>query len=171
MDHAAELRQDRECIRIPLEQDLVALHRGAVFDQDARAVYHRIALLFTTLVIDHSHDAAAVHRNDLAGLAADRLDPDVARKSIGLRVLRGLLADPARRAADVERAHRQLRAGLTDGLRRDHTDRLAALHQPSRCQVAAIARDAHAALRFARQHRADLDALDTRRLNRPPGLP
>src|SRR5207248_7791873 len=33
-------------------------------------------------------------------------------------------------------------------------------------QVAAVARDAHAALRFAGQHRADLDALDTGRLNR-----
>jgi hypothetical protein len=65
----------------------------------------------------------------------------------------------------VERTHGQLRAGLADGLRRDHAHRLAALHQPSGGQVAAVAHDAHAALGFAGQHRADLDALDAGRLN------
>ncbi len=39
------------------------------------------------------------------------------------------------------------------------------LHQPAGGQVAAVALHAHAALRFAGQHRADLDALDTGRLN------
>ena len=71
-----------------------------------------------------------------------------------------------RRTTDVERTHGQLRAGFADGLRRDHTDRFAALHQPSGRQVAAVARHADAALGFAGQHRADLDALDTGRLNR-----
>ena len=88
------------------------------------------------------------------------------RETVGLGVLRGLLGNSGRRSADVERTHGQLRAGLADGLRRDHADRFAALHQPSGRQVAAVARHAHAALRFAGQHRADLDALDTGRLNR-----
>jgi len=37
-----------------------------------------------------------------------------------------MLADARGGAADVEGAHRQLRARLADGLRRDHTDRFAA---------------------------------------------
>ena len=70
------------------------------------------------------------------------------------------------RSTDVERTHGELRAGFADGLRRDHADRFAALDQASGGQVAAVAGDANAALRFAGQHRADLDALDAGRLNR-----
>src|SRR5690606_41896692 len=58
-------------------------------------------------------------------------------------------------AARVERAPRQLRAGLADGLGRDDADRLAHLHQPARRQVAAVAADADAVPRAASQHRAD----------------
>ena len=34
VNRAADFGQDREGVRIPFEQDLVALHRSAVFDQD-----------------------------------------------------------------------------------------------------------------------------------------
>ncbi len=166
VDHAADFGQDRERVRIPFEQDLVALHRSAVFHQNARAVYHRVAFFLAALIVHHRHDAVAVHGDQFAGLAADRLDADVAGETVGLRILRGLLADSGRRSTDVERTHGELRARFADGLRRDHADRFAALHQPSGGQVAAVARDANAALRFAGQHRADLDALDTGRLNR-----
>jgi hypothetical protein len=71
-----------------------------------------------------------------------------------------------RRAADVEGTHGELRAGFADGLRRDDADRFAALDQTAGGQVAAVAGDANAALRFAGQHGADLDALDAGRLNR-----
>ena len=37
----------------------------------------------------------------------------------------GLLRAPRRRTTDVEGPHRELRAGLTDGLRRDDADGLA----------------------------------------------
>ena len=66
----------------------------------------------------------------------------------------------------MERAHGQLGAGFADGLRRDHAHGFAALHQPARGQVAAVAGHAHAAFGFAGQHRSDLDALDTGCLNR-----
>src|SRR5262249_51982429 len=73
-----------------------------------------------------------------------------------------LLADARRRAADVERPHRQLRAGLADGLRRDDADGLAQLHGLARGQVAAVALRADAAPRRAREHRADIALLDAR---------
>ena len=57
-----------------------------------------------------------------------------------LRIERRLLRDPRRRAADVERAHRQLRAGLADRLRGDDADRQAQLDQLAGRQVAAVAR-------------------------------
>src|SRR5262249_49274877 len=166
MDHAADLRQDRESVRIPFEQDLVGLHCRAVFDHHARAVVDGVALLFTPLLVHDRHDAVAIHRDQLAVLALHGLDADVARVSVALGVLRGLFTDARRRTTDMERTHRQLRAGFADRLRRDHTDRFAALDQPAGRKVAAIARDTNAALGFARQHRADLHALDTGRLNR-----
>ena len=52
----------------------------------------------------------------------DALEPDHA---VVPRFLRRLLRDARRRAADVERPHRQLRARLADRLRGDDADRLA----------------------------------------------
>ena len=66
----------------------------------------------------------------------------------------------------MERAHRQLRAGLADRLRGDDADRRSELDQLAGRQVAAVALRAHAAARRARQHRAHLHLLDARILNR-----
>src|ERR1017187_10317834 len=165
VDHTGDFGEDREGVRIPFEQDLVALHGSAVFHQDARAVYHRVALLFTALIVHHRHNAQAVHGDDFVGLAADRHDPDIAGESIGFGVLRGLLADSRGGSTDVEGTHGQLGAGFADGLRRDYADRFAAFDQASGGEVAAVAGDAHAALGFAGEHRADLDALDAGCLN------
>ena len=70
------------------------------------------------------------------------------------------------RSADVEGTHGELRAGLADGLRRDDADGFAHLHHLAGAEVTAVAEDADAALGFAGEHRADLDALDTGCLNR-----
>src|SRR5207245_1346768 len=85
------------------------------------------------------------------------LEPDGARVA---RLERRLLADARRRAADVERPHRQLRAGLADRLRGDDADRLAELDELAGGEVAAVALRAHAAARRAREHRPDLHLLD-----------
>ena len=66
----------------------------------------------------------------------------------------------------MERAHRQLRARLADGLRRDHSDSLAHLDEAAGCQISAVTPSANTAAGFARQHRADLHTLDACRLNR-----
>ena len=87
-------------------------------------------------------------------------------EAVRLRVLLGLFRRSGRRATDVERTHGELRARLADGLRGDDAHRFAALDHSAGGQVAAVAELADAALRFAGQHRADLDALDTGRLNR-----
>ena len=51
----------------------------------------------------------------------------------------GLLGNAARRAADVERTHGELRAGLADGLRGDDADSFAEFHHAAGCEVAAVA--------------------------------
>ena len=65
-----------------------------------------------------------------------------------------------RRAADVERPHRKLRAGFADGLRGDDADRLAEFDERAGGQVATIAMHADAVLAFAGQHRADAHAVN-----------
>src|ERR1039457_3963937 len=165
VDGATDFGENRERVGIPFEQDLVVLDRSAVFHQDARAVIRRIAFLLAALIVDHRHDAVAVHGDEFAGLAAHGLDADVAGETIALGVLLGLFVDARRRTADVEGTHGQLGAGFADGLRRDHADGFAALHQPPGGQVAAVAGHADAAFGFAGEHGADFDALDTGRLN------
>ncbi len=155
MHGAGKLRQDRERIRIPFEQDLVRLDRIAFGHRDARAVNNRIPLLFAILVVHDGEDAIAVHRNDLALFVAHPLDVDVLCEAIRFRVLLRLLGDSGGRAADVERAHRQLRARFADRLRRDHAHRFAALDQPPRSEIPAVTRDAkrRASIRQVRTER------------------
>ncbi len=84
---------------------------------------------------------AALVRDGRHVAILDRAVGDRLRGSTGLVDLR--------RAADVEGTHRQLRARLTDRLRRDHADRFADVHRRTAGEVApvALAADAHARLR------------------------
>ena len=97
--------------------------------------------LFRTMLLPSSSstDAQFVVTNDAVELGLD------------LRLLEHL----RRRAADVERAHRQLRAGLADGLGGDDADGLAELDHAAGGQIAAVAMDANAVLAFASEHGAD----------------
>ena len=61
-----------------------------------------------------------------------------------------LLEHLARRAADVERTHRELRAGFADGLRGDDADGFAELDELAGREVAAVAMHANAAACFRR---------------------
>jgi hypothetical protein len=92
--------------------------------------------------------------------ASRRDDALELRLAVDLRLALRLRRDARRRAADVERAQRELRARLADGLRGQDADRLAQVDRRHGRQVAAVAHAADAALRLARQHRADLDRLD-----------
>ena len=71
-----------------------------------------------------------------------------------------MLRDARSGSADVEGTHGELGAGLADGLRRDDADGLADLHHAAGAEVAAVAEDADAALGFAGEDGANLDALD-----------
>ena len=166
MHRAADFGEDGEGVGIPLEQDLALLDRIAVVDLELGAVNHRVAFALAALLVDHGNRSLAVHDHQIARLRLDRLHADELHEAVVFGVLRRLLGDSRRRAADVEGTHGELRAGFADGLRRDDAHRLAAFDQPSGRQVAAVAHDANAALRFAGQHRTDLHPLDTGRLNR-----
>jgi hypothetical protein len=97
--------------------------------------------------VDDDELAVAVHHHVLAVLAVRRSRLlQRTRPSYGSR---GRSPRPCREpgAADVEGAHRELRAGLADRLRRDDADGLADVdHVPAR-EVAAVAQRADAAPR------------------------
>ena len=89
--------------------------------------------------------------------------------AVVLRLDDRLLERLRRRATDVERTHRQLRAGFADGLRGDDADRFAELDELPGRQIAPVALRADAALAFAGEHRANLEALDADLLDRRGG--
>ena len=145
---------------------LAQLHLLAFLHLEVRAVDDGVAFLFAALVVDHGDGTVAVHHHQVAVLGPHGLQVDEAHRAVVLGIQARLLADPRSRAADVEGTHGELRSRLADGLRRDDARGLAQLDQAARSQVASVAHDANAALRFAGQHRANLDALDAGRLNR-----
>ena len=163
-DLALLFGQDRERVGIPLDEDLAAVDRLAVLHLEARAVDHLVALAVAALVVLHDDEAVAVHDDHVAAAGRvgplDHLQVLVLGDALVLRVERRLVRDARRRAADVERAHRQLRAGLADRLGGDDADGQAELDQLAGRQVAAVAARADAAARRAGQHRADLHLLD-----------
>jgi hypothetical protein len=170
LHRARVLGEDREGVGIPLDQDGALLDVRPVAHLEARAVDDRVALAIAPLRVLDTIDpvrfmttssplaSAPIRR----GLGLDDLQALVADGAGVLGVERRLLADARRRAADVERAHRQLRAGLADRLRRDDADREAELDQLAGREVAAVALGAAAAPRRAGEHRADADLLDAR---------
>src|SRR5207237_974944 len=60
-------------------------------------------------------------------------------------------------SADVEGAHRELRAGLADRLRGDDANGLADADEPAARQIAPVALSAHAVARLTRDRRAHVD--------------
>src|SRR5262252_297404 len=140
MHRPADFGQDREGVRVPLG------------DLQRRAVSDRVTLDLAPAVVDDQHRAVAVHGDDLAFAADDRVEVVVFDVTARARLVRRLLGDLRRRAADVEGAHRQLRAGLADALGGDDADRLADVDDLPRGKVAAVALDAAASARFAGEH-------------------
>ena len=162
---AADLGEDGEGVRIPFDQDLAEGDRGAFFDFDFGAIDHGVTFLLTALLVQHRDGAGAVHHHQVAHLAADSLQADEAHRAAALGFQARLLGDARRRAADVEGAHGELRAGLADGLRGDDAGGFAQLHHASGSEITPVAHDADPAFGFAGKHGADLHPLDAGGLN------
>ncbi len=164
-------------VRFPREQHGVLRHLLAVIDHQGGAERHvearmdgqlggrRVAVAVSRGLEDHFALVARDHtlsvRRGDEGEAITMLDD-----AFDLGLPHRLFGDTRRRAADVEGAQRELRARLADRLRRENPDGFAQVHHVHRGQVAAVAHAAHAALRLAREHRADLHRLDPRVFDR-----
>ena len=159
------LGEDRTRVGIPLRQARAALDLVAFVDMQAGAVRNLVGRQFLARLVDDDDRHRPAHGDELAGaVLGDRAVLDLHR-AVEVR-LDERLVDEVGRAADVERAHRQLRARLTDRLRGDDADSLADVDGRTASKVAAVALAANALLRLARQHRADADFLHLRLLDR-----
>ena len=164
-DYAFDLGQDRPCIGIPLSDPLAALDRVAIVDLQARAVLDAMDRTLGAVLVDDRNRHVARHRHQLAIGVAHHvlvLDLDLA---IEIAFDERLLGD-LRRAADVERAHRQLGARFADRLRRDDADRLAHVDRRAAGKIAPVAHAADAVGQFAGQHRTNADFLNASRNDR-----
>src|SRR4030095_11668683 len=177
LEHVAELRraadlgEHRDRVGIPFGDQIAGLDRLAVAHLELGAVDDRGAFALALAArfgdLDDRDFAVAVHHHQVAALVGHGIEVDELEDTVVACLERGLLGAPARRAADVERAHGELRAGLADRLRRDDADRLTEVdHVPAR-QIAPVAADADALARLTGQHRADLHPLEAGLLDFP----
>src|ERR1700691_3738739 len=157
-DNSLHFGHDRPGVRIPLGDTLAALNVLAILDLETRAVLDAVHGAFGAVRIGYRNDEVASHDDLIAVRIADDVlvfDPD---STLEVRLDEGLLRD-LRRAADMERAHGELGARLTDRLCRNDADGLAHIDRRAAGKIASIALAAHPAGRLTGEHRADLDLL------------
>src|SRR6266481_752184 len=168
-DRSLDLGEDGPSIRIPLRDPLAAPDLVAILDQHAGAVLDAMHRAFGPVGIQHGDDHVASHRHCLpVGILHDVLVLDLDR-AVKVRHDHRLLRDLGS-AADVERAHGELRARLADRLRGDDAHRLAHLDRRAAGKIAPVALGADSTGGLAGEHRADaqflhpggLDGLDLR---------
>src|SRR5262245_42581274 len=168
-DRALDLGEDRPGIGIPLRDALAALDLVIVLDQQARAVLDAMHRALGPVGIEHGDDHIAGHGDRLPVGVLHHvlvLDLDCA---VEVRLDDRLLRD-LRGAADMERAHGELRARLADRLRGDDAHRLAHIDRGAAGEIAAVALSAHPPGGLTSEHGADaqflhaggLDGLDLR---------
>ena len=156
-DHVAEfdlagfVGENRDVVGIPLHEGFALLDLGAVGFGDDRADDDVVALEFAAFFVVHADRAVLVQHDPVAVERLDSAQIVELHRAIVLRLDDRLLEGLAGRAADVERPHRQLRAGLADRLRGDDADRFAELDELAGGKVAAVA---HARRRRARFRRS-----------------
>jgi hypothetical protein len=65
---AADFSQDREGVRIPLDQRLSELHVIAVTNLQLGAVYNRVTFFFASSIVNDRDRSSAVHHHQIARL-------------------------------------------------------------------------------------------------------
>ena len=160
-DCPVDLGQNRPCIGIPLGNPLAALDLVAIVDFEPGAILDPVDRAFGAVrTLDDDRDIAR-HDHQIALAVAGKMPIADLHDSIEIGFDERLIGD-LRRAADVEGAHRELRARLADRLRGDDPDGLAHIDRRPAREIAAVALAANAVLGFAGQDGTDLNFLDSR---------
>src|SRR5690606_32551576 len=113
-------------VRVPLGEGRARRHLVALLHAEEGAVRHGVALTLAAALVDDLDLAVTAHHDHLAIALLHVLKVVELHEALAAVLGRALLDLAARgRTTDVERTHRELRAGLADGLRRDDADGLA----------------------------------------------
>ena len=139
-----------------MHEGLAFLHLAAVGFRNNGTDDDVVALEFAALVVVHA-DRAVLVQNDPA--AVERLHGAQiveSNRAVVLRLDDRLLEGLAGRSTDVERTHRQLRAGFADRLRGDDADRFAELDELAGGEIASVA--------HARRRRGSHSQVSTERI-------
>src|SRR5262245_16069938 len=158
LDCALDLGEDRPGIGIPLRDALAALDHVTVLDQQTRAVLDAVHRALGPVGIEHGDHHIAGHGDRLPVGVLHHvlvLDLDLA---VEVRLDDRLLRD-LRGAADMERAHGELRARLADRLRADDAHRPAHVERRAAGEIAPVALGAHPPGGLAGKHRTDAQFL------------
>src|SRR6185437_9509507 len=164
-DLAADLGQDRDAVRIPLAEDGAGSDFLVFLDLQVGAGGDFVFFQLAPFGIDQGDFAIAGEHDLLALVVADHLEPG----ELGDAGLLG--ADfvdfdvPRRGAADVKRAHRQLRTRLADALGGDDADGHPLFDQRTGRKIHAVAAAAHAERGVAGHGAADLDLFQAQLFN------
>src|SRR6185369_1904268 len=150
LDHARHFGHDRVSVRIPRCRDLPAHYAVAFLHADHGAVRNLVALALATELVHHTDFARTGHGHEVTLLVLDSLDVMEADRALVAHFDARSGSRSRRRATDVERAHRELRARLADRLCGDDADSLADADRTTAAEVTAIARRAHTVARGAR---------------------
>src|SRR5262249_36269178 len=146
-------------IRVPFSDALATLDLIAFIDLDPGAVLDAMQRPLSPVLIDDDDDHVARHGDRLAIRVALYCPVADADRAIEVGLDERLLGD-LRSAADVERAHGELRSGFADRLSGDDPDRFTHVHRRARRQVASVAPAAHAVRKLASEHRTNAQLLD-----------
>src|SRR5712691_2932346 len=157
---ASRFSQDRERERIPFGKNLAMGDVLTVLNAQARAVNDVVALLLAALFIDDGDEAGAVHGDGGAPAALDELEVHELDHTVVARFERGAFGNASGSSTDVERAHGELRAGFTDGLRGNDADGFAELDHAAGGKVATVAESANTTAGFTGEHGTDAHAFD-----------
>ena len=149
-DRARHFGHDRTGVGIPFGDALAALDLVAVVDLQAGAVLHAMNRALGAVAIEDHHRHVARHDHHVAFRVARHRPVADFHLAVETRLDEGLIRQ-LRRAADMERAHRQLGARLADRLGGDDAHRLAHIDRRAARQIAPVAGAADAVLGLAGQ--------------------
>src|SRR5690606_36292983 len=136
------------------------LDLGAILDLEQGAVGHHVADLGDAVLVDQGHFAGAADHHVLALPVGDRFHVAEHDLAIPLGLLDRFGGHARGRAADMEGAQGELRAGFADGLGGHNADGFPDIDHAAVGQITTVALGADASQGFAGKHGAHLDAFD-----------
>ena len=162
--------QNRNVVRIPLDETLAFLDFTTLRDRDHGSDHHRITLEFATIGRVNADKTVLVQHDVMPFQRLHGAEVSVLNSPIILGFDLRLLKHLRGRSSDVEGTHGQLRSGLADALGGYNTDRFAEFSRLVGRQIQTITRGADPTPGFAGQCGTDLDPFLTQILNRSSSL-